>query len=81
MSPTWEEGVMLTIIKVFIILFLLEVIEKILKINQQALLSVECLGIFSSCPDWRGEEGLFKGCKKGGCIMRLPPRALGCHKR
>ena len=51
MSPTWEEGVMLTIIKVFIILFLLEVIGKILKINQQALLSVECLGIFSSCPD------------------------------
>ena len=29
------------------------------------------------------EEGkaFFGRCKKGGTIMRLPPRALGCHKR
>ena len=52
---------MLTIIKVLIILFLLEGIENILvifKINQHALLSFECPGIFS-CPNWSGEKDLF----------------------
>ena len=29
----------------------------IFKTNQQAFLSVECLGIFSSLPNCRGEEG------------------------
>ena len=45
-------GLMLTITKVFIILFLLVRVGNILaifKINQYALLSVECLGI---CPSW-----------------------------
>ena len=31
----------------------------IFKTNQQAFLSVECLGIFSSLPNCRGEEGQF----------------------
>ena len=55
-------GLILTIAKVFIILFLLKGIGNILtifKINKQALLSVECSGIFSSWSNWRGEEGLF----------------------
>ena len=47
-------GLMLTIIKVFIILLLLVRIVNILaffKINQLALLSIECPGIFSSWPN------------------------------
>ena len=45
---------MLTIIKVFSVLFLLEGIENILvifKINQQAFLPFECSGILSSYPN------------------------------
>ena len=52
---------MLTIIKMFVILFLVVGIGNnmaIFKINQEALLSIECPGIFS-WPKWRGEEGLF----------------------
>ena len=26
-------------------------------------------------------KGLFGGCNKGGCIVRLPPRVFGCHKK
>ena len=26
-------------------------------------------------------KSFFEGCKKWGHILRLPPRALGCHKR
>ena len=26
-------------------------------------------------------KAFFEGCKKGGHIVRLPPRTLGCHKR
>ena len=50
----YGEGVMLTIIKVFNILFLLEGIGNILaifKISKQALLSIECPGIFFACPN------------------------------
>ena len=55
-------GLMLTIIKVFIILFLSVGIENILaifKINQEVHLSIECPGIFSSWPNGIGEEDLF----------------------
>ena len=48
--------------------------------NLWAFISVECPGIFSSWPNWRGEESLFGGCKKGGRNARLL-RALGCYKR
>ena len=70
-------GIKLTIIKVFIILVLLVRIGNILtifKINQKALclqLSVRVYSLF----------GQTEGCKKGSHIVRLPPRALGCHKR
>ena len=36
------------------------------KTNKRALLSSECPGIFSSWQNGRGEEDLFRGCKKGG---------------
>ena len=44
-----------------------------------SLLSVKCSGIFSSYPDWREEEGFFRRVQKGGHIVRLMPKALGCH--
>ena len=53
-------GVMLTIIKVFTILFLLVIIGYILgifKITQLTLLSIECPGIFSFWPNRRVQEG------------------------
>ena len=40
----------------------------IFKTKQKTLLSVECPGIFSSWPNWRGEEGLFWGCRKGAAL-------------
>ena len=54
LTLSWVEGVMLTNIKVFIILFLLEGIGNILeisKVNQLALLSIECPDTFSSGPN------------------------------
>ena len=36
--------------------------------NLWAFISVECPGIFSSWPNWRGEEGLFWGCRKGAAL-------------
>ena len=35
--------------------------------NQQALLSVECPGIFSSWPNWRGEDFL-EGTRRGAAL-------------
>ena len=62
----------LTIIKVFIILFLLVRIRNILAI----------ILVYSLFGQSKGERKAFsEECKKGGHIMRLPLRALGCHKR
>ena len=79
-------GVMLTIIKVFIILFLLclweqgtpwQFSKQISKLSFQ--LSVQ---VYSLLGQTEGERKAFLGgCKKGDHIVRLPPRALGCHKR
>ena len=42
----------------------------ILKINQETLLSIAFLDIFSSCPNWRGNKGLFwKGARKGTTLQ------------
>ena len=59
-------GVVLTIIKVFIILFLLVRIGNILatfKINQLALLSIECPGIFSFGHTEGERKAFFEGFK------------------
>ena len=37
--------------------------------------------MFSSWPEWRREEDPFWRVQEGGHILRLCPRALGCHKR
>ena len=53
-SYLWGEGLMLSIIKVHIVLFLLKeigTIAAIFKINQYVLLLTQCPGIFSSCPN------------------------------
>ena len=76
------EGVMLTIMKVFIILFLLEGIGNILeifKITQSALLSMGCPGIFPFGPNWRRKEDLFWGLLEGGPHYEITP--ISCHKR
>ena len=51
-------------------------------------LSLTCEGNVNYCKnvhhlgETEGERKAFSGgCKKGGHIVRLPPRALGCHKR
>ena len=71
------EGVTLTIIKVFIILFLLEEIgnkQAIFKRNQRALISIKC-------PNWRGEKGLFlRGARIGTTLWDYPQEYL-CHKK
>ena len=72
---------MLTIIKEFNILFpLLEIVNilAIFKINQFQL----SFQVYSLLGQTDGErKAFFKGCKKGGHIVRLPPGAPGCHKR
>ena len=78
-------GVMLTIIKVFIILFLLLRIGTILaifRINQLKICFQLSVKVFSLLNQTEGERKAFLGgYKKGGHIVQLPPRALGCHKR
>ena len=72
---------MLTIIKEFNILFpLLEIVNilAIFKINQFQL-SVQVYSLLGQTDGER--KAFFKGCKKGGHIVRLPPGAPGCHKR
>ena len=76
------EDVMLTIMKVFIILFLLEGIGNILevfKITQSALLSIECPGIFPFGPNWKRKEDLFWGLLEEGLHYEITP--ISCHKR
>ena len=46
--------------------------KAVFKTNQYALLSVECRGMFSFWPKWRGEEGLFEGCKKVATLWDYP---------
>ena len=55
--------------------------QVVFKANQYALLLVECPGMFSFWPKWRGEEGRFWRVQEGDHIVRLPPGPLGCHKR
>ena len=65
--------------KSVIILLLIGGIGNILaifKTNQQALLSIECPGIFSSWANWRGEEGLFWRVKEGGTLWDYPQEHL-----
>ena len=42
-------------------------------------LSVQVYSLFSQTEGER--KAFFGGCKKEGHIVRLPPRALGCHER
>ena len=77
-------GVLLTVIKVFVTLFLLVGIGNNLVISKKInklyfQLSVQ---IYSLLGQTEGEKrAFFEGCKKGDQIVGLPPRALGCHKR
>ena len=80
--PFWnEEGVTLTIIKVFIILFLLEVIRDnlaIFKINQYGFFQL----IVQLLPKLKGErKAFFERCKKGGHILWDYSQEYFCHKR
>ena len=62
-------GEMLTIIKVFIILFLLVRIENTLEMfkrNQQALLSVECPGIQAKLK--RSRKPFLEGARRGSIL-------------
>ena len=65
-------GVMLTIIKLLIILLLL------VRTGNQ----VQNVQVYSLLGQTEGDmKAFFEGCKKWDQIMRLPPRAFGCHKR
>ena len=71
-------GVMLTIVRVFIILFLLVRIGNIpsQKKSVSFQLSVQ---VYSLLGQTQGErKAFFEGCKKGDHKVRLPQRALGC---
>ena len=46
----------------------------IFKTNQQVLLSNECPGIFSSWPNWRGNEGLFWIVQDGKSHCEITPQ-------
>ena len=73
-------GVMLTIIKVFIILFLFcqweqETPRQFSK--QICKLSFQLSYIFSSCPNWMGKKGLFwKGARRGTTLWDYPQEHL-----
>ena len=55
--------------------------QAVFKTNQYALLSLS-VQLCSLLDQSKGERKAFFGdCKKGGQIVRLPPRAIGCHKR
>ena len=69
---------MFTIIKVFIILFLLCLWENPGNFQNKFLRSIEYPGTFSFWLNWRGEEGLLWRVEE---IVTLLPRALGCQKR
>ena len=79
-------GILLTIIKMFIILCLLCLLEY--GTHRQFSTQISKLSFQLSVPAWsfldqsEGQrKAFFGGCKKGGHIVRLPRRALGCHKR
>ena len=85
-KPSLTCWVMLTIIKVFIILFLFCLKERgtpwqfskqISKLSFQ--LSLQVYSLLGQTEEER--KAFFGGCKKGGHIVRLPSRALECHKR
>ena len=76
---------MLAIMKVFIILFLLclweqrtpwQFSKQISKLSFQ--LTVQVYSLLGQTEEER--KAFFGGSKKVGRIVRLPPRALGCHK-
>ena len=77
---------MLTIIKKFITLFLLCLMEygrhrqfskQISKLSFQ--FSVQVCSLLG--PSERERKAVFEVARRGVYIVRLPPRALGCHKR
>ena len=75
--------VILTIIKVFIILFLLVRIGNILSQNKSVTSAFNWVSrciLFLAKLKGRGRPFL-KGARSGSHIVKLPPRALGCHKR
>ena len=53
----------------------------VFKTNQQSPLLNEWPGLLPSWQNRRGEECSFWTVQKGGSIVRLPPRAIGCYKR
>ena len=74
---------MLTIIKVFIILFLLLEIGNTLTIPKQIIkLSFQLsIQVYPLLGQNKGERKTFLGgCKERGHIVKLSPRALGFHK-
>ena len=77
---------MLTIIKVFMILFLLclweqgtpwQFSKQISKLSFQ--MSFQIYSLLGQTESER--KAFFGGCKKGDHIVRLSPRALGCHEK
>ena len=76
---------MLTIIKVFIILFLLCLWEQGTPwqfSKQISKLSFQLSSVHVKLGQTEEDrKTFFGGCKKGGRIARSPPRAFGCHKR
>ena len=76
---------MLTIIKVFIILFLLGLWEQGTPwqfSKQASKISFQLsFQIYSLLAQAEGErKAFFGGCKRGAHIVRLSQRALGCHE-
>ena len=78
--------IMLTIIKVFINLFLLCLWKK----RTPKKFSKQISGLsfqlsFQVCSLFGQNEGewkaFFRDCKKGAHVVKLTPRALGCHER
>ena len=79
-------GVILTIIKVFIILFLLclweqETLWQFSKQISKTSFQLSFQICFLLGQTEGGKNAFFGGCKKGHLIVRLFPRALGCYKR
>ena len=80
--------VMLTIIKMFIIFFLLSACENREHPGRQFLKKINKLFFQMSVKVYsfliqaeRERKAFFGGCKKGNRIVRLPPGALCCDKR
>ena len=72
---------MLTIIKVFIILFYSTCENLEQPDSFQSIFQIS-VSVYSLLGQTEGKRKAFFGeCKKGDRVVRLPSRALGCHKR